>query len=444
MKTAPFSSKRFWLLAILMAFFLFRFAFGLYTRSVAPDVDYIQTYVIGLKCFTTHTWPYYGPDVVGLETQFKTQIPGALEGLLIALPLWLWPSPESPYFFLNLLTFPGLIFFAWYCCKRLPRLSPWFIFIWIGLAPWSTHFSTQVINPSYAFPGSILFFIGFLETVSIFRINAITVRWANVLMGFGFCWVMQLHMVWLAFVPFLLFSLYSQTKENRWKLAFLFTFLGALPPLTLLIPTFAVYGLNTGRDVHGFASGLNWANAADVVGTLARFLSIASFEMPVFIGAHTHDRIQFLLAAPWLLLPGFLLWLVGYLQPLGMVGFWFLPHHRQKNWVPVKWLALAAFLLIYGCFLFSPDRATSFRIVLFFPVVMLYSLYIYDYLAVKPLWRKIGFIFIILVVFFQIGYAVQGIRAGDSVYGRGKALMAQAIDQKDYRLLAPRRPGSLY
>ncbi|HXL72775.1 MAG TPA: hypothetical protein VN963_04035, partial [bacterium] len=205
-----------------------------------------------------------------------------------------------------------------------------------------------------------------------------------------------------------------------------------------------VYGFSTDKDVHGFATGLNWNNAIDILGTLARFLSIASFEMPRFIGEHTHGRIQYLLSSPWLAVPGFLLWASGYLQVLGMFGLWFVSKNPLRNWAPIKWLGLGTFLLIYGCFLFSPDMAASFRIVLFFPVIMLYSLYGYDYLATKPVWRKMGLVFILCVVVFQAGYTVKNIQTNNSVYARQRGLMVQAIDQKDYRLLAPRRPDSLY
>ncbi len=437
-------SIRILFLAFLTAALLFRFVFGLYCPSVTADDDYTQTYVIGLKCFTTHTWPYFGPDVVAPETQFHTQMPGALEGLLGALPFWFSASPESPYLFLNLLSFLGLCLLAWYACKRLPRLSPWFVFTWVLLAPWATHYSTQVINPSYAFLGSVLFFLGFMETIPALRIAAISRTWANLLMGFGLCWVMQLHMSWLAFVPFLLFSIYSQIKEGQWKNALGFTLLGSLPLLALLIPTFAVYGFSTGKDVHGFATGFNWNNAKDIFGTLARYLSIASFEMPRFIGEHTNERIQYLLTSPLLAVPGFLLWLSGYIQPALMIGFWFVPEIPLRRWKPMKWLGLGAFLLLYGCFLFSPDMAASFRIVLFYPVIMLYSLYVYDYLAINPIWHKIGLAFILCVVLFQAGYTMKNIQTNNSIYARQKNQMAQAIDQKNFALLSPRRPDSLY
>lgn len=50
----------------LLAAYLFRLGFGLCMPFWSLDEE--QTYLIGLKCYTTHTWPYYGPDVNGSET----------------------------------------------------------------------------------------------------------------------------------------------------------------------------------------------------------------------------------------------------------------------------------------------------------------------------------------------------------------------------------------
>ena len=438
-------SRRFKILAFLTGAFLFRFIFGLYCPPVTASEDYVQTYLIGLKAYTTQTWPTYGPDVQGPETSFKTQIPGALEGLLIALPLDLWPSPESPYLFLNLLSFLALTFFGWYCCKRLPGFSPWFIFTWIYIAPWNTHYSTQVINPSYAFGGTILFFVGFLESLPALTLNLIRLPWANAMMGFGIFWVMQLHMSWVAMVPFLLLSLYFQAKTGGFSKAVLFNFLGALPMLGLLAPTYLAYGFSNGKDVHGFVSGLNWDNAKDIFGTLARYLSIASFEMPRFVAEHTRQRFDYFFQSPWLLLPGFFLWLAGYFQPAAMFVFWFFKDHSRKDWKEIKFLMAGTFFLIYACFLFTPDMAASFRILLLFPIVMLYSFYCWDFLAKRSkVWRVLGLVFILSGVYFQIGYTLKNIQARNSIYAQNRNLTVKAIEAKDYRILAERRAGSLY
>src|SRR5258707_9328765 len=104
---------------LLLLAFLFRLAFGLCSQFLDDDTK--QIYLLGLKFYTTKTWPYFGPDV----TQ-TIQIPGALQGLMVGLPFYVLPIPEAPYLLLNILSFSSLCFFAWYCAKRLPEIPKWF------------------------------------------------------------------------------------------------------------------------------------------------------------------------------------------------------------------------------------------------------------------------------------------------------------------------------
>src|ERR1700677_5095708 len=105
----PSRNEIFLFCAFLALAFLFRLAFGL--CSEIWFIDQQQIYLIGLKYYATGLWPYFGPDVAE-----NIQLPGALQGLVIGLPLKVWPIPESPYVFLNLLSFAGLCFLAWYTC----------------------------------------------------------------------------------------------------------------------------------------------------------------------------------------------------------------------------------------------------------------------------------------------------------------------------------------
>jgi hypothetical protein len=431
-------------IAFFSFFLIFRFFFGLYCPSVTADEDYVQTYAIGLKAYTTHTWPYYGPDVQGPETSFKTQIPGALEGLLIALPLTLWPAPESPYVFVNLLSFAALSLLGWYCCKRLPGFPPWFIYAWLYTAPWLTHYSTQVINPSFAFLGSVLFFLGFFETVPALSIGLLHPAWANAFMGFGLFWVMQLHMSGIAMAPLLVVSFYFQARDGKALSSLFFIFLGALPMLALLLPTYFQYGFNTGKDVHGFMSGLNWDNAKDLLGTLARYFSIASFEMARFVGENTRLRVEYFLHSYWLFLPGFFLWGMWYIQALAMLVFLFMKNHPRADWKKIRILLSGTFFLLYICFLFTPDMGASFRILLFFPPLMLYTFYGWDWIWQKPWGRLLGLAFILCSCYFQVGYTWNNVKTHNSTYAQTRNLMAKAIEAKDYRLFAERREGSLY
>src|SRR5580658_89673 len=118
-----------WKFAFLfLALFIFRTAFGLSQPFFSPDE--LQTYLIGLKWYCHGGWPYFGPDLIVTETGYYSQIPGALEALLIGLPFHLLPIPEAPFLLLNFLSLSGLAFFSLYLSKRLPDIPFAFIFIW--------------------------------------------------------------------------------------------------------------------------------------------------------------------------------------------------------------------------------------------------------------------------------------------------------------------------
>ena len=70
------------MLAVLAVALVGRIGFGLSSEFWSEDER--QTYLIGLGAFARGAWPYFGPDVVWTQSR----IPGALEGLLIAGPLY--------------------------------------------------------------------------------------------------------------------------------------------------------------------------------------------------------------------------------------------------------------------------------------------------------------------------------------------------------------------
>jgi hypothetical protein len=142
---------------------IFRTGFGFSQPFFSPDE--MQTYLIGLKAYTNHLWPYFGPDLIVTETGFYTQIPGALEGLCVGLPFYLLPIPEAPFIFLNLLSLSALALLSFYISKRIREIPFLFIFAWLALLPWNLHESTNIINPSWLLFGSVFFFIGFLEAI---------------------------------------------------------------------------------------------------------------------------------------------------------------------------------------------------------------------------------------------------------------------------------------
>jgi hypothetical protein len=283
-----------------------------------------------------------------------------------------------------------------------------------------------------------------MESDTTLRRGLISVPFSNFLMGFGFCWVLQLHMSWVMFLPFLIYSFCRQWNSGNAKTALGFGGLGALLLLALLLPTYLVYGFSLGKNVLGYSSLFNTQNVLAFFPLLARFFSLACFELPRFIGANTHERLGYLLETPWLAASGFFLGVTGFLQVFALIVLWFFPKRNRSDWNAVKWMTLFFFLIIYFFFWFSAQPPTSYRYYEALPVVMIYSFYCWEGLAAKLFWRWFGVVFLAAAVFFQAGYALKTTSMGTSVYSQYRDRMETAIQTKNYHLLAERRPYALY
>ncbi|HJT25051.1 MAG TPA: hypothetical protein VJ873_10765 [bacterium] len=484
------------LLLLLLAFYAFRLMFGLF-RAQLSDIDQYQTYLIGLKCYTTGTWPWFGPDVNGSESSFKSQIPGAMEGVFIGWPFYVLPLPEAPFILLNLLSLAGVALLAWYIHRRLPQLPYAWVFIWVAICPWSIQESTTLINPAYTFLPSILFFIGFMESLPFFSLKLLPPAWANAAMGFSFFWIMQFHFSYVYLAPLILFSLAVQARNGRLFKPALFMGLGSLPPLAFLVPTYLKFGLARGNVASGFAVPFNWDNVGEFWTIVARFFSLVSFELPRFIGVSVKSRMDFLANEhPYLLVPGLILWGIGILQPFFLVAPWFgelrrfsekifwglylalvlfltvgCPHRRWEllgtslgvaaiayvldlgikrlhpekagpHWRGINLLMAGIFAMVYASFWFTVKMPLSHIYFIFFPLIMTYSCYVWASFKEWKYGPMLGKSFLILGLVFQLGYAVAE-KQLSSIYNQWPVIK-QALDQKDYRIFGERRPESIY
>jgi hypothetical protein len=430
---------------LFAAAYALRLFFGLWTEPVQPVIDELQTYLIGLKFYTTLSWPFYGNDVVAPPENLvlMSQDPGALEGLLIGFPLFLWPHPLASFLLLNLISLCALAFLAWYSCKRLPALSPWFVFPWVFIAPWCTHYTTGMINLSYSMAAACFFFPAFLESLPNTGIGFLRRPWANILMGFSFSFWMQFHRTWVLALPFLAVSFYLQWKETRRVSAPLFFILGALPLLSLVVPTLFRDDYRFFRDVSGMSIGLNPANIPTFFKTLSEFLSLACFQLPRFIGGHTDERLQFL-TDNGLIAPGIFLWGFGILQAVILLVYFFDAKNPRSGWKPIRLFAALSFLLVYASLLFTVKKPDVNIFCEMLPVVMLYSLYVWERWWALPKARYFLWLFLACALIFQASYVFIQLPAQKSFYLKYHDAIAQAIDQKDHRLLGERRAGSLY
>lgn len=434
----PLTKRRLVFIALLLLAFLFRLAFGLCSQFVDEDTQ--QIYLLGLKFYTTGAWPYFGPDVLFGEIQ----LPGALQGLLVGGPLFILPIPEAPYILLGLLSFAGLCLLAWYSCKRLPELPRWFVWSWLLTAPWVLDLSTTIYNPSYLLFGSILFFVGALEVYPFTSKRIIDARLAHFMIGFGLCWVMQLHMSWPLLIPYALAALYFPMRQGvRAFLRALGWFaLGALVTSSVLLPTYFKYGFRQGVGGTNSAITLNTENLTALWGILIRLLSFASFEVPRLLGPHTAQRIALLKANPWLIPFAAFLFVVGTAQVITLIVSWFLRDPSHADWKPIKYLLLFNVLLVYVSFQFSIKPPQSNHLYVTLPIPMIYSMYCWSRLLHYRRWQMFGKILIACGIIFHAGLAASNLRNISIYVERDK--IVDAIKAKDYRLLGERRPGSRY
>lgn len=427
--------------ALLAAAFLFRLGYGLCSQFWADDER--QVYLIGLKFYATGAWPYFGPDVAP-----GVQVPGALQGLLVGLPLHAAPVPEAPFVPLNLMSFAALCLFAWYCERRLPGTPRWFVWGWLLTMPWTLNFSTHVVNPSYVLPGAVLFFVGALETIPATRKGVVPAGLSNLMMGAATLWVMQLHLSWVVLVPFLLASVFFQLRERGRRALGPLGWLacGALLFGCLLAPTFMKYGLSNGSGGAGGMFAPNFGNAARVLnpveGVPARFLSLASFELARFVGRNTAERLAFLRENLWLAPAAVLLGVVGLLQPAAMIALWFRRNEAREDWPRVKLLALLTVALLCALFLFTAKLPASHTFYVTFPVAALYGFYCWDAPLRRRGWRVFAAALLACGVVFHAGLAAHNF-ARVSLYA-DRRVPAAAVGAKNPSLLGGRRPGSAY
>src|SRR5262245_22557315 len=273
------------LLLLLLLLFAYRLAVGLCDEFWFADE--LQVYLIGLKFYSTGQWPSFGPDLV-LENTVLSQIPGALQGLLVGLPFFVAPVPEAPVVLLNLLSFGALVFLAEYGRRRVTSLPRWLVYCLALSLPWTLFYSAHVVNPSYVLFGAALFWVGVMEAVVFPDRPLLPRRLADYLQGFGLVWVSQLHMSWTLLVPFAGVAWIVRLRRREGLPALGAVALGCATVGVLLVPTF-LYSPAAVFNTH-VAVRFNPINARDFVSIAAKFLSFASYELPRFIGSTNRLR----------------------------------------------------------------------------------------------------------------------------------------------------------
>jgi hypothetical protein len=424
------SRRVFWL---LLAAFAARLAFGLVSDFWGEDER--QIYLIGLKYYTTGQWPFYGPDVVYTQTQ----VPGALQGLLVGGPLFLVAEPEAPYVLLNLLSFAALLYFGWYIGRRFPDVPRWFLWPWLLFAPWTLDISTHIINTSYVMSGAVVFFISAFELLRPLRIDVVRRGPAAFGLGAGLLWVAQLHLSAALLVPIAAAVLLASAVEDPGGAASLLAWFtgGALLVGSTLIPTVLHAGLSGVAARTGANLQAAPANLLRLPQVAAQFFSFGTFELPRFIGANTNERLAFLIRYAWASPAVVFAALCGVIQ----TGWLLLSLGRRTppapGWFAVRTATLVLLGLVYVSFAFSVKPPASHAFYVAMPVVMIYAFACWN-AALR--YRSVRVVAVLLLAAGAITHVAIAMRnfADRSLY-TNRPLIMRAIQEKNYHLVGERR-----
>jgi hypothetical protein len=416
----------------LAALFGFRLLFGLSGRLFTEDET--QIYLLGLRFFASGRWPYFGPDVVWTDTQ----IPGALQALLVGLPFFFARIPEAPYVLVNALSMGALALFGWYLRARLPEQPRWLLWGWLFTLPWTLELSTHIINPSYVLPASVIFFVGFMEAWPSLRIGRVPVLLAHALMGAALGWVMQLHMSWVLLLPFSAAVFFARAREG-WSSSGLaaaafcggFVLTGAF-----ILPTWITYGVfagGTGENVY-----FHWREPTSTFfKTLARLLAFSSYEINRFIAIGSGRQIVFLQDHWWLIPPVLFLWLLGLVHPIWMALTAVRRTRTHADWPMVRALFIATVLLVSGSFFFTVAWAQSTSFYVVAPVSFVYAAYCWTFND-SPRARRLAAVVLSVNLVAQVSLALSRL-SGPSLY-MDRPLVTQAIAERTPGRFANRRP----
>ncbi len=416
---------------LLIAIFAFRLVFGFTSEFWFPDE--LQIYLLGLKWYTTGIWPTYGPDVVYTQTQ----IPGALQSILVGASFFVLPIPESPFILLNVLSFISILGLINYGHKLTPNLpKPW-LYLLVFTLPWTLNYTTRICNPSYALLFSIPFFIAFLELIPQFSKQVLKPWLASLIMGIATTFIMQLHLSYVLLIPFAGFAFVIHFINNKRGIVLPFStyLIGLLIGSATLIPTL----LHPDVMAKSVASNVvvNWKNFENFITILMRFLSFASYEIPYMLGGGTAERLVVLKDQLWMTPFAIILLLTGFAQiALFVFSFFLIKNKPRFSWL--KWIVFFTWLMLFASFFFSVKGPSSHTFYMLLPLPVLYSFYAYQYFLERyPKWLIYFKVMIVCSVFFHIGLAMYSTHTRSLYLDRNKVV--KAIEQKDYKILGNRR-----
>ncbi len=443
MRDALKSIKRNHILLILALIFLFIFRcfYGLNNRFWDEDEKHI--YLLGLELFSFRHWPHFGADVI----HTATQIPGALQSLLVGGIFFVWPQPEAPFIIVNALSLFALVLFAIYLCKHFPQYRLLSILCWITSLPWVLEYSTHIYNPSYLLLPEIMFFIAFFETIPTLTRRWIRLPFAYFWMALSLGCMMQLHLSWPLLLPFVALSLWCSRRELSLR-SVIYAAIGGLIPCLLLVPTLYEHGFHVVFRSNAENSQWNLEHLSYVFNNIVRVLCYASYESFIFVGESMKQREDFLLQI-FLLLPMFLMLTILTGAQLLYFFYAFLKLLLQKD-VRARvsfGIFVFAILTATSVFVFSTRPPVSRNLYLLLPLALWCMFVSIDFFVRSHRWGKTIFHSVVaislcyhaLVAFNRYQHFPQ-----QSLYSNRDLVVKSLQDKTPYIFETPRYPTSSF
>jgi hypothetical protein len=296
-----------------------------------------------------------------------------------------------------------------------------------------------------------MFFVGFFESAPTFR--RALVRWplAWALMGAGLLFVAQMHLSWVLLPPFVLAAVAGTLRASPGALgmargralaiaAAAFSG-GALVVGSLLVPTLWLPADDGGAALA--AIDVHQQSLIELVQTMARMLSFASFETNRFLGLSSAERLLFLwrhpLAAPFVVLAT----LIGILHPLWMaLSMLRASASVWPEWRRARWLLALTVALVFVSYFFSVRGPQAHSFYVLFPVAVFFACACWEARAATPgarvrRWERIAAVAVVSSVVMHAALALDR-RGRQSLYV-DRALVAAAIADRNDRYLGDRR-----
>jgi hypothetical protein len=418
---------------VLLLIFTIRLACGVVSEFWGDDER--QIYLIGLKAFTTGEWPYFGPDVVYTQTR----IPGALQALLIAGPLWLVPQPEAPYVLLNLLSCAALTALGAYIAIRQPGLPRWWLWTSVFFSPWTLDVSAHVYNPSYVLPGAVAFVVSACELIPSLSAGVLRRLVAAFGLGFGVLWVYQLHLSGslLGVLAVVVLALAIRARPRSAVQLLAGATAGAFVGGATLIPTVWSIGLGGVLKSTGANVVFEPANLLRLPQVAAQVLSLATIELPRFLGANTQERLAFLIRY-WWAAPAIVIGVIGGILQTGYLFVRLcLGTGEAPGWRPLRNTMAAVLVLVGLSFALSVRAPASHALYVLLPLVFIYAAACWDPILRIRVVRVLAVILLASNLIAQLALAARNF-TDRSLYVH-RAVIVRAIAERNYHLVGERR-----